>query len=96
MTADRKTEKLIEDITKKIVKEYNPKKIVLFGSYAYGDLTDDSDIDLLTIKNTDETPMQRWVRLHKLSWDITGNIPLSPLVYTGEELRQRIRIKDFL
>ena len=34
-----------------VAEVVNPDKIILFGSYAYGDPTDKSDIDLLIIKN---------------------------------------------
>lgn len=37
----------IQNIIKKIVKDYQPEKIILFGSCAYGEPDDDSDIDLL-------------------------------------------------
>jgi predicted nucleotidyltransferase len=95
MIADEKTRKLIEDITNKIVKEYNPKKIILFRSYAYGEPTADSDIDLLIIKNTDETSMQRWIRLRRLLMTPDVMISITPFVYTEEELDERRKIRDF-
>jgi predicted nucleotidyltransferase len=42
---------------KRIEEQYRPKKIILFGSYAYGEPTQDSDVDLLIIKNTDKRPL---------------------------------------
>jgi predicted nucleotidyltransferase len=95
MVADKKIKKLIHDITEKIVKEYNPKKIILFGSYAYGEPTEDSDIDLLVIKNTNETPMQRWIRLRRLLMTPDVMISITPFVYTEKELDERLGIKDF-
>ena len=95
MIADKKTKKLIHDITEKIVKEYNPKKIILFGSYAYGEPTEDSDIDLLVIKNTNETPMQRWIRLRRLLMTPDVMISITPFVYTEKELDERRKIRDF-
>jgi predicted nucleotidyltransferase len=95
MVADKKIKKLIHDITEKIVKEYNPKKIILFGSYAYGEPTEDSDIDLLVIKNTNETPMQRWILLRRLLMTPDVMISITPFVYTEKELNERLGIKDF-
>lgn len=95
MIADEKTEKLINDIAEKIVKEYNPKRIILFGSYAYGEPTEDSDIDLLVIKNTNETPMQRWMRLRRLLMTPDVMISITPFVYTEKELDERRKRKDF-
>ena len=36
----------------KIAKTLKPKKIILFGPYAYGNPTPDSDVDLLVIMKT--------------------------------------------
>jgi len=41
--------KEIESLSKRIVKEFNPERIILFGSYAYGEPGPDSDVDLLVI-----------------------------------------------
>ena len=43
-------EKLKPEIIKRL-KPLNPDKIILFGSYAYGQPNEDSDIDLFLIKN---------------------------------------------
>ena len=56
----------IKIIVDKIISEYKPKKIILFGSYAYGTPTEDSDIDLLIVKDTDERPIDRWVEVKKI------------------------------
>ncbi len=45
------TPQLIDYIVKKIVKAIDPKKIILFGSYARGDYKKDSDLDLFIIKD---------------------------------------------
>ena len=42
-------EELIKEIKNRIVSEVHPEKIILFGSYAYGTPTKDSDVDLLVI-----------------------------------------------
>ena len=39
----------ISNIGKTIARQFKPEQIVLFGSYAYGDPTSDSDIDLFVI-----------------------------------------------
>jgi uncharacterized protein len=95
MTGDSKIQEIIHKIVEKIVKEYQPKKIILFGSYAYGEPTEDSDIDLLIIKNTDKRPIDRWVEVKRLLRDIARIFPVSPLVYTEKEIEERTAIKDF-
>ena len=39
----------IRTLTEKIVEQYHPQQVILFGSYAYGAPTADSDVDLLVI-----------------------------------------------
>jgi len=52
--------KLLDQVTEKLVLALKPEKIILFGSYAYGTPTEDSDIDLLVvIANSDEPRYKR-------------------------------------
>ena len=60
MNDKRQTQEMIQDIVQRIVAGYSPQKIILFGSYAYGEPDEDSDIDLLTIKDTNKRPIERW------------------------------------
>ncbi|HEV8716024.1 MAG TPA: nucleotidyltransferase domain-containing protein, partial [Candidatus Binatia bacterium] len=51
---------LLEDIrriTRQIVHQFHPQKVILFGSYAYGQPTKDSDVDLLVLMDRDEPPL---------------------------------------
>lgn len=74
--------------------KYQPLKIILFGSFASGRETEDSDIDLLIVKNTDARPIDRWIEVKRLLRDVARGVPVSPLVYTEEEIRGRIAMKD--
>ena len=42
----------INEMTRRLVKAYNPVAIYLFGSYAWGTPTEDSDVDLMVLVNT--------------------------------------------
>ncbi len=95
MITNTKIRKIITEIVDRILKGYKPKKVILFGSYAYGEPTEDSDIDLLIIKNTDKRPIDRWIEVKRLLRDISRTVPVSPLVYTEKEIEERIAIKDF-
>ena len=95
MTTNPRFKKIITEITDRILKGYKPKKVILFGSYAYGEPTEDSDVDLLIIKNTDKKPLDRWIEVKKLLRDISRTVPISPRVYTEKEIEQRLAIKDF-
>jgi len=49
------TQEQINQVRDKIVIEFDPEKIVLFGSYAYGDPNESSDLDLMVIKKSEES-----------------------------------------
>lgn len=55
MAQREKIDEKLKEVTDKIVKEFNPEKIILFGSYAWGEPTEDSDVDLFVIKKTENT-----------------------------------------
>lgn len=60
------TKKKIEEIKQKIIKTVFPEKIILFGSYATGRPTEESDIDLVVIWNSDLNPHKRSLFLSRL------------------------------
>jgi predicted nucleotidyltransferase len=94
MLRQRPAERAIQRIVEQVVQGYRPQRVILFGSYAYGAPGRDSDIDLLIIRETDESPWQRRVRVRRLAADPERRIPFSPLVLTPVELEQRLRVGD--
>jgi len=95
MTGTGEAQQMIADILRKIVAVYAPQKVILFGSYAYGKPNEDSDIDLLIIKDTDKRPIERWMEVKRLLRDRNRTVSVSPLVYTRQELEQRLAIQDY-
>ena len=76
----------IEEITKRIINNYKPEKIILFGSYAYGTPNEDSDLDLLVVvKGSDQPKRQRAREIRKHLWGVIDD-PKDILVYTQEEI----------
>lgn len=82
----------LKQITHKIKTNYNPEKIILFGSYSEGKARIGSDVDLLVIKETDKSP---WDRTEEIDRFIQHTIPIDILVYTPQEIKERILINDF-
>ena len=76
----------IADIVTKIVSGYNPDKIILFGSYATGKPTEDSDLDLMVIKATDLPRPQRTVQVRKMLYG--AMVPIDLIVYTPQEIAE--------
>lgn len=91
---DAEIEQLIARIAERIGRDYKPEKVILFGSYARGNPTEDSDIDLFIVKETRERMVDRFVEVKRLLYDPDMRIPVSPLVYTPEELEERLRMGD--
>jgi uncharacterized protein len=76
----------ILEIVNKIASGYNPEKIILFGSYALGTPGENSDVDLLVIKETDLPRPQRAVQVRKIIYG--SMIPIDLLVYTPSEIEE--------
>ena len=85
--------KLIRSISKKIVENFNPEKIILFGSSAKGTLTKDSDIDLLVIMDSKQRPAKRSIEVSKVCRP--KFISMDVLVRTPEEIKNRLQIGDY-
>ena len=95
MTDTLQRRQIIRDIVRRIVAAYAPEAVILYGSHAYGTPHEDSDIDLLIIKETDKSHSDRWSAVRDLLGDPYMGVPVSPLVYTPRELQRRLAIGDF-
>lgn len=84
----------VNEIVKKIIDGYNPEKIILFGSYAYGKPFFDSDIDMMIIKKTSADRITRYCEVKKIAFDRNRHISFDPLVMTPEEVEKRKRCGD--
>lgn len=59
----------IEDLGRRIGREFHADRVVLFGSYAHGVPTDDSDVDLLVVAQTSLPPRKRYGAVRRLVAD---------------------------
>ena len=85
-------DKEVERITAQIIEKYDPEKIILFGSSVRGEISPDSDLDILVIKR--DTPLYGADRIRQLSRLIERDIPIDFLVYRPEEFEKRIEMGD--
>jgi HEPN domain-containing protein/predicted nucleotidyltransferase len=78
--------KELSDISRRLIKEYDPEKIILFGSRAEGKDSEGSDIDLVIVKETDKRPLDRRIEVETLLADRA--VPIDLIVYTPDEIRR--------
>jgi predicted nucleotidyltransferase len=79
-------EEIIQKIKDRIVSETNVEKIIIFGSYAYGKPTEESDIDILVIMETDLPIHRRARKIRGILSDIS--IPKDIIVRTPSEFEE--------
>lgn len=82
----------IKEIAATVGKNFQPNKIILFGSYAWGNPNPDSDVDLFIIKETDNT--------RETARQISRSIfprpfPIDFIVYTPSQTEKRKKGGDF-
>ncbi len=84
--------KRIEDCVKKLKSTFDPEKIILFGSYARGDVEDQGTMDLLIIT---KSKMPFFERIKKALIACKGGKPsIEPIVYTPEEFNELLSIGE--
>ena len=79
---------LLREIAQKVVQAFRPKSIILFGSYAYGRPTSDSDLDLLIVMESRDRPAERIRKVGDL-FD-PRPLPMDFIVLTPREVRRRL------
>jgi predicted nucleotidyltransferase len=75
-------ERSLERIVAVLIKEYKPERIILFGSLAYGDVHEWSDLDLVIIKETSMRPIDRQVEVYSL---VKPEVGMDLFIYTPKE-----------
>jgi len=84
------SEQLIEGMVQAIVAEVGPRRIYLFGSFARGTPTADSDIDLLIVEDQRFGPdCNRWSELKRIRRVLRPfRVPKDVLVYSRDEFEK--------
>ena len=83
----------IKDVADKIAREYQPEKIILFGSHAWGKPHEWSDVDLFVVKDSTKSVIEMIRDVRRI---LFGNNfpPLDILVYTPGQTDRRLRLGD--
>ena len=85
------SEQAINDLRDRIVQDFGPERIILFGSYAYGAPSEDSDVDLLVVMAYTGTPLGKAVEIVQ---KLRAPFSVDLIVRSPAELRQRIAWND--
>ncbi len=76
-------EEIIQTIVARITEAIHPQRIILFGSWARGEQSPHSDVDILVIQESSRPRLQRYAQVRRLFWGM--GLPMDILVYTPEE-----------
>ncbi len=77
----------IQDVVDQIVDRFHPDKIWLFGSFAHGTPTSDSDVDLLVAMDTALRNVQQAVEIRQA---VDFPFPVDLLVRTPKQIAPRL------
>ena len=82
----------IQVFVDRLVAEFEPERVILFGSYAWGTATEDSDVDLLVVvpDSFEDESRYRLVRTR-----LKPGFPLDILFRNASTVRERIELGDF-
>lgn len=81
----------IQEYAQRLGEAFSPHRVILFGSYAYGQPTLDSDVDLLVITPLDRDAVAKSV---EIQLKLRPPFPLELLVRSPEKVRERLEMGD--
>lgn len=81
-------------IADRLKLQYRAERVIVYGSVARGEATIHSDIDLLVVAPSTEKGYQRMATVKAIVRDLSRGLPISPIVLTPEELKQRLADED--
>ena len=82
----------IKDLCRQIVMDFKPQKIILFGSYARGTPTEDSDLDFLVVMPFKGRSVDQAIKIRRR---ISTEMPLDLMVRTPQQIERRLKMNDF-
>jgi len=85
------TQHQIHEFGRRLGELFQPQQVVLFGSYAYGTPTADSDVDILVVMPTNEDPVDKSVEMRLR---LRPRFPLDLLVRTPARIKERLALGD--
>ena len=81
----------IQAFVDEVARRFEPQRVVLFGSYAYGTPTDDSDVDLLVIMRHEGAGVEQAARIRQV---VRSGFPMDLIVRSPAAIRKRVKMGD--
>ena len=94
-----RAKKIIEKILERL-KPLNIEKIILFGSYAYGNPVEDSDLDLIVVTNDEFIPQnfkensEIYLKVARQLRDIREEVAIDLIVFTKPMFEMFVKLKS--
>ena len=86
------TSSQIRQVSEEIARRFQPERIILFGSYAYGTPTEDSDVDLLVVMPFEGRTAKQAIEIRRA---VYAGFAMDLIPITPERLKYRLEIEDF-
>lgn len=81
--------KELQSILDRLIAEYHPQRVIMFGSHAWGTPHEDSDVDLFIVKDTAQRFLERCFEVRQLLTPVRQELPLDIIVMTPQEIERR-------
>jgi len=81
----------IREYVERVAERFHPQQVILFGSYAYGNPSPDSDVDLLVVMPHEGHSAMVASMIRK---NVRSGFPLDLVVRSPEEIRRRLSLGD--
>jgi len=82
----------IKTFVEQVAAQFHPQRVILFGSYAYGKPTADSDVDLLIVMPHEGPPSLKAAEIRN---QVRSGFPMDLVVRSPKEIQRRLTMGDF-
>ena len=79
-------ETVLDEVVRRVLTVARPERIILFGSAATGQMTEDSDLDLLVVEPEPANTRDRSVRIRRALGDV--RYPVDVIVMSSERFEE--------
>ncbi len=88
--------KIIKEVGELVRKEFNAEDVILFGSFASGEPSPGSDLDILVIMDTKLKPYKQSALIRmRLDEKLGVKVPIDLIVRTPQQINERLNLGDF-